>query len=364
MITGTESTEEAGKFYKEAKQIFAETSMNLRDWTSNDRGVQDDLPLNDKYTAERMKVLGLSWIVREDTLTLNEITFHPVSDVTKRHVLRTVESVYDPLGLFSPVTLQGKLFLQELWSKKLSWDKKISNKDKSKWSNIEEDLKKLPQCRFPRYIGLEQRNHDEVSYQLVGFCDASKHAYAGIVYLYQQSGNICKVDLVFSKLRLAPSKPMVSIPHLELLAALIGTRAIQFVANQLKQLKLTEKHLWIDSQCVLNWIGCTRHASRFIGNRTAEIRKHKDITFQYVPSKDNPADLASRRVCINDLLENKLWWHGPEWMLDPNHVWTVWETESSQDIDDSEVFYEAKLDVIQSRQQTSQLVTRGINHTI
>ena len=76
---------------------------------------------------------------------------------------------------------------------------------------------------------------------------------------------------------------MVSIPRLELLAALIGTRAIQFVANQLKQLKLTEKHLWIDSQCVLNWIGCTRYASRFIENRIAEIRKHKDITFHYIP---------------------------------------------------------------------------------
>ena len=127
VITGTESTEEAGKFYKEAKQIFAEASMNLRDWTSNDRGVQDDLPLKDKSTAERMKVLGLSWIVREDTLSLNEIVFHPVSDVTKRQVLKTIASVYDPLGLFSPVTLQGKLFLQELWSKKLSWDERISN---------------------------------------------------------------------------------------------------------------------------------------------------------------------------------------------------------------------------------------------
>ena len=141
----------------------------------------------------------------------------------------------------------------------------------------------------------------------------------------------------------------------------LGTRAIQFVANQLKQLKLTEKHLWIDSQCVLNWIGCTRHASRFIENRIAEIRKHKDITFHYIPSKDNPADLASRGVCIKDLLESKLWWHGPEWMLNPNHVWTVWETESSQDIKDPEIFYEAKLDAIESRQNTSQMVTRTKN---
>ena len=120
--------------------------------------------------------------------------------------------MYDPLGLFSPVTLQGKLFLQKLWNKKLSWDEHLSPKDKLELNNIKEDLKKLPSCRFPRYIGLTRKDH-EVTYWLVGFCDASKHAYAGVVYLYQRIGNVCKVDLVFSKLRLAPNK-VVSIPRM------------------------------------------------------------------------------------------------------------------------------------------------------
>ena len=35
VITGTESTEEAGNIYRESKKIFAHASMNLRDWTSN-----------------------------------------------------------------------------------------------------------------------------------------------------------------------------------------------------------------------------------------------------------------------------------------------------------------------------------------
>ena len=66
---------------------------------------------------------------------------------------------------------------------------------------------------------------------------------------------------------------------------------------------------------MLSWIDSERHSSRFIENRVAEIRKHKDITFHYVPSKENPADLASRGLYINELLGNSLWWHGPEWML-------------------------------------------------
>ena len=91
-----------------------------------------------------------------------------------------------------------------------------------------------------------------------------------------------------------------------MLAALIGTRAIQFVANQLP-VQLTEKHLWIDYQCVLSWIGSERHSSRSIENRVAEIRKHKDVIFHYVPSKENPADLASRGLYINELLGKSPW---------------------------------------------------------
>ena len=51
VITGTESAEDAQKFYKEAKQIFAQAFMNLRDWTSNDESVQAEIPLNDRSTG-------------------------------------------------------------------------------------------------------------------------------------------------------------------------------------------------------------------------------------------------------------------------------------------------------------------------
>ena len=111
--------------------------------------------------------------------------------------LKQIASVYDPLGLFCPVTLRGKLFLQELWNKKLSLDDKLSSKYKENWNKIREDLKNLPSCRFSRYIGLTQENQDKTTYRLVGFCDVSKHAYAGVVYLYQRTGKHAKFILFF-----------------------------------------------------------------------------------------------------------------------------------------------------------------------
>ena len=107
VITGTESTERAGKFYRESKEIFAHASMNLRDWTSNDTSVQKEISACDRSNGEKVKVLGLSWIVKEDILSLNQISLEPASDVSKRQVLKQIASVYDPLGLFYPVTLQG-----------------------------------------------------------------------------------------------------------------------------------------------------------------------------------------------------------------------------------------------------------------
>ena len=129
------------------------------------------------------------------------------------------------------------------------------------------------------------------TYRLVGFCDASKHAYAAVVYLHQRTSNGCRSDFVFSKVRLAPTKN-VSIPRLELLAALIGSRSIQFVAKHLR-LELAQKHLWIDSKCVLDWICNGKNLPRFVENRVTEIRKLQDVSFHYIRSTDNPADVAS-----------------------------------------------------------------------
>ena len=330
--------------------------MNLLDWASNDAAVLDEILFSDRSLGHDIKVLGLTWTMKDDQLSVNHTNFDQTSDLTKWAVLKQIASVYDPLGLFSPVTLQGKLFLQKLWIKRLDWDESLSCQDKIEWNKIRKELAKLTICIFPRYIGLNGTKCDQVSYRLLGFCDASKHAYAAVVYLHQRKGDSCRVNLVFSKLSLAPSKT-VSIPRLELLAGLIGTRAIQFVAEHLR-LKLTQKHLWSDSQCVLNWIASGKHSSKFVENRLVEIGNHKDIVFHYIPSKDNPADLASRGTCINELLNNKLWWHGPEWLLQLTRVWRVWnENSSNQDTKGPVVMYQAKLFAGEDNPQTAQITS-------
>ena len=40
-------------------------------------------------------------------------------------MLKSIATVFYPLGVFTPATLQGKLFLQDLWVSKKEWDEKL-----------------------------------------------------------------------------------------------------------------------------------------------------------------------------------------------------------------------------------------------
>ena len=59
-------------------------------------------------------------------------------------------------------------------------------------------------------------------------------------------------------------------PCLELLAVLIGVRAVYFVMKELR-LNISKGILWTDSQCVLHWLKLGDHCL-FVKNRVKEIK--------------------------------------------------------------------------------------------
>lgn len=166
---------------------------------------------------------------------------------TKRNVLSEVAKTYDPLGLLSPVTLLGKLFIQKLWNKKLKWDEKMSDVLQQEWKMLLRELEKITKISLPRFITF--LNTENTVHSLHCFTDASKDAYAAAVYLETEQNGNKKVALVFAKTRVKP-KGNVTIPRIELLAMTIGKRAILHVEKELK-LPIKEKYIWTDSQCTL-----------------------------------------------------------------------------------------------------------------
>ena len=72
------------------------------------------------------------------------------------------------------------------------------------------------------------------SCSLIGFCDASKAAYAAVIYLSIQNGSVTSTQFVACKTRVAPLKE-ISIPQLELLTALLLSKLIVNVQKALEQ---------------------------------------------------------------------------------------------------------------------------------
>lgn len=90
------------------------------------------------------------------------------------------------------------------------------------------------------------------------FCGASEEAFAQVVYVrnrYRDGGVV--VRAVMAKTKVAPKKS-VSIPLLELNAALLCSRLMNYAKKSLsdRRKKMT-CYIWTDSSCVRNWVRTT-----------------------------------------------------------------------------------------------------------
>ena len=160
---------------------------------------------------------------------------------------------------------------------------------------------------------------------LQGFCDASKDAYAALVYLKMTVEGTTNVTFVASKTRVAPLKSL-TIPRLELLSGLVLARLITVIQHALEpemSLIMSEPTCYTDSQVSLCWIqGEAKEWKQFVQNRVKEIRDLVPARlWKHCKGTDNPADLPSRGVTPAEL-QGKIdfWLHRPSWlsMLEDN----------------------------------------------
>ena len=195
---------------------------------------------------------------------------------TRRGILSMASSLYDPLGLVAPVTLIPKLVLQNACRQNLQKDEKISDIDTEKWSQWLNSLPELSKVNIDRCIRPDTLDSTTSRVELHMFSDASEIAYGSAVYIkiYDAFGN-SKCSLVIGKSRLAPIKAM-SIPRLELSAAVVSVKLYQLVTQEL-DLKIDKKFFWTDSMIVLG----------YIRNATRRLRHLSLIGFQSYMTSQN-----------------------------------------------------------------------------
>ena len=92
---------------------------------------------------------------------------------TKRGILSQNSSVFDPLGLCTPVTVKERTLVNEIWKRKLSWDQNILLDLQLIWDNLYQDLERLQCLGFPRFV-LNSPTSTPTSAPLIVFYDASQ----------------------------------------------------------------------------------------------------------------------------------------------------------------------------------------------
>ncbi|GFX70637.1 integrase catalytic domain-containing protein [Trichonephila clavipes] len=210
-----------------------------------------------------------------------------------------------------------KIFYQKLWLTKTDWDSPIPQQLTEDWLKFQKAFNAINYLTVPRWVILTADN----TVELHGFADASSLAYAAAIYCRQKHNSKIKVQLLVSKTKVAPVK-QVSIPRLELCGAHLLSKLFKSVLRTLKHYTF-DVFAWTDSKIVLSWLSSHPHKWKtFVANRTSEIMevlptKH----WRHVPSKENPADIASRGIDPKCLPDCKLWWQGPPWLRLETSSW-------------------------------------------
>ena len=122
-LKSVETSEEAISLIRNSQAICAKAGLKLHKIMSNKRDVLKEVAKEDRAEVARNidlkidplpteRVLGVSWCVENDSFNFKiEFSDRPC---TRRGILSTVSSIYDPLGFAAPVVLKGKQILQQL----------------------------------------------------------------------------------------------------------------------------------------------------------------------------------------------------------------------------------------------------------
>ena len=325
LISGGISTAKARETKITAKEIFADAAFELHKWHSNVPELESaDTEHNggdhETYAKQQLgtpeggggAILGLKWDKLRDTLSVAVPT--EKADNTKRGILAKIARIYDPLGVACPLTLCGKLLYRDACNLKVGWDEQLPPDLAEKWAKWEA---RLPErIKFERALVKYQEPISSMSIHVFG--DASGLGVAAGAYTVVSQPSGVTQGIVAAKARLA--KQGLTIPRLELVAGHMAANLATNVREALEGYPVDQVYCWSDSTVALHWIRGEGEYKQFVHNRVHKIQEKNWITWRYVPTKENPADLGSRGGPVAQ--DNDLWWHGPKWLSDPS-TWPV-----------------------------------------
>ena len=241
--------EQGIELYNQLSQLLGKTGMHARKWLSNSRVVLQSIPEEDRasevHIDERnlplVKTLGVLWQADNDIFTFKTNPPDVNFKFTKRNFLSKIATLFDPLGFIAPFTIRAKVLLQEMWTSGIDWDDSLNEILVNKSREWFRELEELCCLKITRCLQLDE---DIISTTIHTFVDASHEAHGSVVYARHVNKNgLASARLISAKSRGAPLTS-VSIPRLELMAAVLRLRLALSVRQALE---VFEKHLVLRS---------------------------------------------------------------------------------------------------------------------
>ena len=278
LLAGADTVDGAVALYQSLRSLLQKAGFDLKKWRSSSEAVlaaippdlQEPLPeqeLVDEHATAYPKTLGIAWDSRREVMAA-QVQLPATYTSTKRGIISDTAKSFDVLGWLAPFIINMKNLFQLLWREKgkIGWDDPLEDSLAQKHQEWRQQLSVLKTVTLPRcYFSAGA----PTSIQLHGFSDASEAAYAAAVYLratYSDGSISCR--LVVAKTRVAPLKT-VSIPRLELCAAVMLAELLD-VTSQTLQIPGLEVWAWCDSTVALGWLRSSPSLFKtFVANRVA-----------------------------------------------------------------------------------------------
>ena len=239
MLSGAHTKDEATQLIRAVTKQLEKYGMILRKFASNNAQIIEDfqpnLRENEKNFTENdnsVKTLGIKWLPNEDIFAFT-IKESDKLKFTKRTMLSDISTIFDPLGLLTPVTLKLKLIIQSCWVRGVDWDEELPSDIQSKFTKWRTTLPIMAKLKIPRHI-LKRR------FELHLFCDALELAYAACIYV--RCLDTQETNLLVSRSKVAPLKPL-TVPKLELCAACLGCNLLKAVLPILEKIKFIPEQI-------------------------------------------------------------------------------------------------------------------------
>ena len=248
-----EDDQQASRLVNELHQLLPKGGFRLTKWISNACDVIQSVPVSKRAGSVKdldlenlsiERALSILWDVQSDRFHFKIVVKDPNE--------QGYSLCYNPLGFIAPLILSAKAILLDLCQKGLDWDDIIPHED---LVHPQDWLKELPKLKqFAVECSLKPKTFGRiVCSQLHNFSDASGDGYGAVSYLrVVNEAKDVHCAFLIGKSRQAPQKS-VTIPRLELLAAVVATRLNRMMQHGL-DVTVDKEFFWTDSTCVLSYI--------------------------------------------------------------------------------------------------------------